>query len=214
MFTHIVFQEHCHGINLSNNKQTLENRTKGELLIVPDEDASNVLANFMANEQQYAVEILHMYTAEPDYTNTTLVTVFHNFIREAFGDILVFLMRQEPIGRLLQKQAPHLFENIPKLYAIIIAENCLGINGGPAKMMVELISTSYDAFTDITSRENRLVVSHPKLTIVQKESSEIELDFANLSSEVVSQLVGWFDEIANEIDPSRRPIGTFDNEDP
>lgn len=29
MFTHMVFKEHCHGIKLSNNKQSLENRTKG-----------------------------------------------------------------------------------------------------------------------------------------------------------------------------------------
>lgn len=86
-------------------------------------------------------------------------------------------------------------------------------NGGPSKSMVELISTSYYVLIDTTPREHSLVISHPKLTIVQKESSDIELDFANLSFEVVSQLVGWFDELANEINSSRRPISILDNED-
>lgn len=86
-------------------------------------------------------------------------------------------------------------------------------NGGPSKSMVELISTSYSVLIDTTPREHSLVISHPKLTIVQKESSDIELDFANLSFEVVSQLVGWFDELANEINSSRRPISILDNED-
>lgn len=52
-------------------------------------------------------------------------------------------------------------------------------------MVVDLISTSYVMFTYITPRLHGLVISHPKLTSVQKESSKIELDFANLSSEAV-----------------------------
>ena len=59
-----------------------------------------------------------------------------------------------------------------------------------------------------------MVISHPNLIIVQKESPEIELDFVNQNSRAVSQLLGWFDELDNEIDPSRRLIGTFENEYP
>lgn len=51
MSTHMVFKKHYHGIKISNNKQTSENKTKGELVIVADEDAPNVLENLMANKQ-------------------------------------------------------------------------------------------------------------------------------------------------------------------
>lgn len=84
------------------------------------------------------------------------------------------------------------------------AESCPEINGGPANVKVELISTSNDLinavftsqggsymFTNITPGKYRLVASHPMLTIVQRGSPEIELGFGNLVVDDIFYVPGY-----------------------
>lgn len=84
------------------------------------------------------------------------------------------------------------------------AESCPEINGGPANVKVELISTNNDLsnavftsqggsyrFTNITSGKYKLVASHPMLTIVQRGSPEIELGFGNLVVDDIFSVPGY-----------------------
>lgn len=73
--------------------------------------------------RQYPVEIMYTYTAEPDYLDAALVTVFQIHMEEASGDILVFLTGQEEIEsmeRLLRERAAHLPEGIQKISVVSI----------------------------------------------------------------------------------------------
>eukprot|EP01018_Ginkgo_biloba_P026806 Gb_11931 [translate_table: standard] len=73
--------------------------------------------------RQHPVEIMYTYTAEPDYIDAALVTVFQVHLEEASGDILVFLTGQEEIEsmeRLLRERAAHLPEGTPKISVVPI----------------------------------------------------------------------------------------------
>lgn len=73
--------------------------------------------------RQYPVEIMYTYTAEPDYLDAALVTVFQIHMEEASGDILVFLTGQEEIEsmeRLLRERAAYLPEGMQNLSVVSI----------------------------------------------------------------------------------------------